>query len=75
VLNTLTEQDFQDAFKNCRSAGNGAYWRKGTTSRVMVASRPKVSFDEMAAPVLGTYNVHLTPLILLAWQYFVKDEA
>jgi hypothetical protein len=25
VLNTLTEQDFQDAFKNCRSAGNGAY--------------------------------------------------
>jgi hypothetical protein len=44
VLNTLTEQDFQDAYKNGRSAGNGAYARKGTTSRVMVASRPKVSF-------------------------------
>jgi hypothetical protein len=44
VLNTRTEHDFQDAFKNGRSAGNGAYVRQGTTSRVMVASRPKVSF-------------------------------
>jgi hypothetical protein len=44
VLNTLTEHDFQDAFQNGRSAGNGAYALKGTTSRVMVASRPKVSF-------------------------------
>jgi hypothetical protein len=44
VLNTLTENDFQDAFKNDRSAGNGAYVRQGTTSRVMVASRQKVSF-------------------------------
>jgi hypothetical protein len=44
VLNTLTEHDFQDAFKNGRSAGNGAYARKGTSSRVMVASRPKISF-------------------------------
>jgi hypothetical protein len=52
VLNTLTEHEFQDAFKNGRSAGNGTYGRKGTTSRVMVASRPKVSFDQMAAPVL-----------------------
>jgi hypothetical protein len=34
VLNSLTEHDFQDAFKNGRSAGNGAYARKGTTSRV-----------------------------------------
>jgi hypothetical protein len=32
VLNTLTEHDFEDAFKNGRSAGNGAYARKGTTS-------------------------------------------
>jgi hypothetical protein len=24
VMNTLTEHDFQDAFKNGRSAGNGA---------------------------------------------------
>jgi hypothetical protein len=44
VLNTLIEHDFQDAFKNGRSAGNGAYTRKGTTSRVMVTSRPKISF-------------------------------
>jgi hypothetical protein len=29
VLNTLTEHDFQDAFKNGRSAENGAYKRKG----------------------------------------------
>jgi hypothetical protein len=44
VLNTLTEHGFQDTFKNGRIAGNSAYAQKGTTSRVMVASRPKVSF-------------------------------
>jgi hypothetical protein len=53
VLNTLTESNFQDAFKNDRSAGNCAYVQKGTTSKVMVASRHKVSFDEMVAPVSG----------------------
>jgi hypothetical protein len=45
MLNTLIENKFQDAFKkNGRSAGNVAYICKGTTSRVMVASRPKASF-------------------------------
>jgi hypothetical protein len=44
VLKTLTEHDFKDAFKNDRSAGNGAYARKVTTSRAMLASRPKVDF-------------------------------
>jgi hypothetical protein len=29
VLNTLTEHDFQEAFKNGRSSGNGAFVRKG----------------------------------------------
>jgi hypothetical protein len=42
---TLTEHDFQDAFKkNGRCDGNSAYAQKGTTLKVMVASRPKVSF-------------------------------
>jgi hypothetical protein len=45
MLNTLTENYFQIAFKNCRSAGNGAYVWKGTTSRVIVASRLIVSFS------------------------------
>jgi hypothetical protein len=40
VLNTLTEHDFQDAFKNGRSAGNYKYASEGTTWRVIVASRP-----------------------------------
>jgi hypothetical protein len=39
VLKTIDE-----AFKTGRSAGNGAYERKVTTSRVMVASMPKVTF-------------------------------
>jgi hypothetical protein len=43
VLNTLTEHDFQGAFKTGRSAGNSSCMQKTTTSRVMVASRPKVS--------------------------------
>jgi hypothetical protein len=37
--------------KNSRSAGNGVFQLNGTTSRVMVASRAKVVFDQMAEPV------------------------
>jgi hypothetical protein len=44
VLNSLTKHDFQDVFKNGISAGNGAYAKNGTTSRVNVASRAKISF-------------------------------
>jgi hypothetical protein len=33
-----------------RSTGDSAYARKGTTSRVIVASRSKVSFDQMPTP-------------------------
>jgi hypothetical protein len=51
VPNTLKEHDFHDALKNGRTSGNGAYARKGTISRVMVASRSKVRFDQMAARV------------------------
>jgi hypothetical protein len=41
------EHDFQDAFKISRSAGNGAYARKGRWWPV----GPKLIFNEMAAPV------------------------
>jgi hypothetical protein len=51
VLDTLTKHDFHDAFKNTRNTGNDAYMQKGTTSRVMVASRHKVSFYQIAALV------------------------
>jgi hypothetical protein len=44
VLNSPTESDFQDTFKNSRSAWSDAYVWKGTALRVMVASRTKVSF-------------------------------
>jgi hypothetical protein len=44
VLDTFAEHDFQNEFKNARSAGNGAYERKCTTLTVMVASRPKIIF-------------------------------
>jgi hypothetical protein len=45
VLNALTEHDFQMHLKKWRSIWNGAHAQKGTgtTSRVMAASRPKVS--------------------------------
>jgi hypothetical protein len=56
VLNTLTEHDFQDAFKNSRRAGNGVYARKGTTSWVMVASRPEVSFCPDGSTRPGNYG-------------------
>jgi hypothetical protein len=44
VPNSLTEHDFQDALQMSRNAGNGAYARMGTASRVIVARRLKVSF-------------------------------
>jgi hypothetical protein len=60
VLNTLTEQNFQDAFRNGRSCGNGAYARKGTTSNVMVASMSKVSFcqDDSTIPEIMDYFLY-----------------
>jgi hypothetical protein len=48
VLNILTSRKY---LKNDRNAGNGAYTQKGTTSRVIMASRPKDVFDQIAAPV------------------------
>jgi hypothetical protein len=44
VLNTLTEYDFQDIFKNGRSTGIGAYAWKGTTLKVISVRRARVSF-------------------------------
>jgi hypothetical protein len=58
VLNALTEHDFQGAFKNGRSTRNGAHSRKGPILRVM-ASRPKVSFDQMVARVPEIMDVYL----------------
>jgi hypothetical protein len=44
VLNKLTEHDFQDALEHGRRAGDGASMRNVTTSKMLVASRLKVSF-------------------------------
>jgi hypothetical protein len=56
MLNTITEHDFQDAFKNGRSTGNGAYERKWTISSVMVVSRLKVSFWPDGSTSPGNYG-------------------
>jgi hypothetical protein len=45
--------------KNGRSVGNGAYTREGTTSRVIVASRLKVSLL-LAAPIPEIMDSPLT---------------
>jgi hypothetical protein len=44
LLNAHKKHNFKVVFRKCRSAGNGVYLRKGTTSRAMVASKPKISF-------------------------------
>jgi hypothetical protein len=45
VLDTLTEQDFQEAFqKNGQDSGTGVYVQEGTTSWVMAADRPYGEF-------------------------------
>jgi hypothetical protein len=51
VFNTLTEHGLQDAVRIGRSAEIGKCARKRTASRVMVASRLKVSFEQMAVLV------------------------
>jgi hypothetical protein len=57
VLNTLTEHDFQDAFKKKgKNVGNGEYGRKRTTSRVMMTSKPKVSFCPAGSTSPGNYG-------------------
>jgi hypothetical protein len=51
-VNTLTEQDFQDAFKNGRIAGNGAYTRKrGLLPGLWWAVDPKLVFNQLAPQV------------------------
>jgi hypothetical protein len=42
--------------KNCRSTKNGAYAQKGTISKVIVASRPKVSFWPDGSISPGNYG-------------------
>jgi hypothetical protein len=57
VLNILPEHDLKNAFKKKgSSAWNGLYTRKGTTSKVTVASRPKVSFWWDGSTSLGNYG-------------------
>jgi hypothetical protein len=52
----LTEHDFLNAFKNDRSAGNGICSRKATTSKVVLASRPKISFWSYGSTSSGHYG-------------------
>jgi hypothetical protein len=51
--------------KNIRSVGKGAYVRKRTTSRVMVASRPKIKFWPDGNTSLGNYGSLFVVLYLL----------
>jgi hypothetical protein len=63
------EHDFHGAVKNARSAGNSAYARTGIALRLMVASRHKVSFDQMAAlvpEIMDDCIIHHPVIILLS---------
>jgi hypothetical protein len=73
VPKTLKQHNFQDAFQNDRSAGEGAYARKGTSSRVMVASKAKVNILKatgmisqepkfIAEILFGAISIHFMPL-------------
>jgi hypothetical protein len=44
MVNTFKEHNFQNAFKIWQNCREGSYARKGTSLRVMVASRPNVRF-------------------------------
>jgi hypothetical protein len=51
MLNILIDHVIQVAFLSGRSDSNGVNARKGTISRVMMASRPIDRSEHMAAPV------------------------
>jgi hypothetical protein len=51
-LNTLIEHDFQDAIKNDRNGGNGAYARKRTPSKAMAVA-PNSLFDWIITQAQG----------------------
>jgi hypothetical protein len=56
--------------KNGRSGGNGAYARQGSTSRVMVASMPKVSVWPDVSSSPGNYGCYLyCSLASLCWLF------
>jgi hypothetical protein len=56
VMNTDTEQNFQGEFKSRKNVGNGGYMWKRLTSRVMMASKPKVSFRSDGSKSPGNYG-------------------
>jgi hypothetical protein len=56
MLIIINENDFQDAFKNDRSAENVEYARRRTTSRVILASGPKVSLWKDGSTSPGNYG-------------------
>jgi hypothetical protein len=57
--------------KKGRSAENSAYAQKGTTSRVTVDSRPRVSFNQMAAPVPEIMDGSFTVFCICSF-YFIN---
>jgi hypothetical protein len=62
VLDTLTENGFQEAFQNGGDGGTGVYMREGTTSRVMTADRPYGEFYDfysVSPEYFGYTLVHL----------------
>jgi hypothetical protein len=51
VLDTMIEENFQEAFQNERDGGTGVYMLEGTTSRVTAADRPYGEFKIFIASV------------------------
>jgi hypothetical protein len=72
------EHEFQDTFKNGISTGKDAYMQTGTILRVMLASRPKISFDQMAAPVPEIMDSNMTSIFctyLPKWNKFEDSHS
>jgi hypothetical protein len=55
ALNTLTENDFQDAFIQWQKRWEWCIRVEGSTSRVMVTSKPKISFRPDGSISLENY--------------------
>jgi ribosome-binding factor A len=62
MLNTLTQRNFQDAYKNVTSAESSAYVQMRTAQRMTMAIRPKIIFwpDDSNSPGNCDISLHST---------------
>jgi hypothetical protein len=72
VLDTLTEKNFRNRFKNGGDCGAGVCMREGTTGRVMAADRPYGEFYYFYSVSLECSGYTLVFVTTIKWYILAK---